>query len=113
VIGEGCSGGAIGLSIADTLAMFSGAIYSVISPESYTSIILNSSDARPELLKKMRFTANDLYNEGLIDEVLSDGTIEYNILQIKKYFAKSLVDLNRLNTKQLLMRRYNRVRNWS
>ena len=112
VTGEGCSGGALGLSVADTLAMFSGATYSVISPESYSAIIFDKSKVQPELLRNMRFTAKDLYSDGLIDDVLKEGTLEYNVSQIKKYFAESLAILNKLEIKQLLARRYNRIRGW-
>lgn len=112
VTGEGCSGGALGLSVADTLAMFSGATYSVISPESYSTIIFDKSKVQPELLRNMRFTAKDLYSDGLIDCVLKEGTLEYNVSQIKKYFAESLAILNKLEIKQLLARRYNRIRGW-
>lgn len=112
VTGEGCSGGALGLSVADTLAMFSGATYSVISPESYSTIFFDKPKVQPELLKNMKFTAKDLYSDGLINDVLKEGTLEYNVSQIKKYFAESLAILNKLEIKQLLARRYNRIRNW-
>ena len=112
VTGEGCSGGALGLSVSDVLAMFSGATYSVISPESYSAIIFNKPEVQPELLANMKFTAKDLYNEGLVDEILKEGTLEYNTLQIERYFAESLVRLSKFDMKQLLDRRYNRIRNW-
>lgn len=112
VTGEGCSGGALGLSVADTLAMFSGATYSVISPESYSAIIFDKPKVQPELLRNMKFTAKDLYSDGLIDDVLKEGTLEYNVSQIKKYFVESLAILNKLEIKQLLARRYNRIRGW-
>lgn len=112
VTGEGCSGGALGLSVADTLAMFSGATYSVISPESYSTIIFDKPKVQPELLRNMKFTAKDLYSDGLINDVLKEGTLEYNVSQIKNYFAESLAILNKLEIKQLLARRYNRIRNW-
>lgn len=112
VVGEGCSGGALGLSISDTLAMFSGATYSVVSPESYSAIIFDESKVRPELLASMKFTAKDLYDEGLIDEILKEGTLEYNITQIEHYFVESLTHLSKLNIEQLLAKRYNRIRNW-
>lgn len=112
VTGEGCSGGALGLSISDALAMFSGATYSVISPESYSSIIFDKPKIQPELLSNMKFTAKDLYDDGLIDSILKDGALDYNTLQIKNYFTKSLAELNKLDMKRLLARRYNRIRNW-
>ena len=92
--------------------MFSGATYSVISPESYSAIIFNKPEVQPELLANMKFTAKDLYNEGLVDEILKEGTLEYNTLQIERYFAESLVRLSKFDMKQLLDRRYNRIRNW-
>ena len=112
VTGEGCSGGALALSVSDAFAMFSGTTYSVISPESYSAIIFDKPRIQPEILANMRLTAKDLYDDGLIDEVLKEGTLEYNTAQIECYFIESLARFNKLDVKQLLTRRYNRIRNW-
>ena len=112
VVGEGCSGGALALSISDALGMFSGAIYSVISPESYMAIMKKQQKNFADVLTKMKLTARDLYEAGLIDAVLKEGELDYNVDQIKKYYKKSLMDLNAMEMKQILKRRYNRIRNW-
>ena len=64
------------------------------------------------VLTKMKLTARDLYEAGLIDAVLKEGELDYNVDQIKKYYKKSLMDLNAMEMKQILKRRYNRIRNW-
>lgn len=112
ITGEACSGGALALSISNYLAMFSESMYSVISPESYSAIISRKAKVQPDLLDGMKYTARDLYNNGLIDEILKEGDLHYNAEQIKRYLTQSLAALNKLNQKQLAARRYNRIRHW-
>lgn len=112
IVGEGCSGGAISLSIADKLAMFDGATYSVISPESYSSILFDEPVVKQELLRNMHFTAQDLYDRKLIDAVLKEDDLDFNVGQIKSYFLEQMKELSQLTVDQLLDKRYNRIRNW-
>ena len=112
VAGEGCSGGALALSISDRIAMFSGSMYAVISPESYASIIYNEYTPNSKILSSMKYLATDLYEEKLIDDVLRQGNIKYNNRQIRNYFLSALTEINSMNTKELLKARYDRIRNW-
>jgi acetyl-CoA carboxylase carboxyl transferase subunit beta len=112
VAGEGCSGGALALSISDRIAMFSGSMYAVISPESYSSIIYNEYTPNSKILSSMKYLATDLYDNKLIDDVLRQGNIKYNNRQIRNYFLSALVDISSINMKELLKARYDRIRNW-
>ncbi|MGD2153258.1 MAG: acetyl-CoA carboxylase carboxyltransferase subunit alpha [Gemmatimonadales bacterium] len=74
VIGEGGSGGALGISIADRIVMLEYAIYSVISPEGCASILWkeNTEEARAKAASALRLTAPDLLELGVIDEVVAE-----------------------------------------
>jgi len=74
VIGEGGSGGALGLSVADRILMLEYAIYSVISPEGCASILWkeNTEEARSKAADALKLTAPDLFNLGVIDEVIEE-----------------------------------------
>jgi acetyl-CoA carboxylase carboxyl transferase subunit alpha len=72
VIGEGGSGGALAIGVADRLLMLQYAIYSVISPEGCASILWKSADKAADAAEAMRITANELEQFGLIDEVLAE-----------------------------------------
>ncbi|MGD2218355.1 MAG: carboxyl transferase domain-containing protein, partial [Gemmatimonadales bacterium] len=74
VIGEGGSGGALGLSVADCIIMLEYAIYSVISPEGCASILWkeNTEEARSKAASALKLTAPDLFELGVIDEVIGE-----------------------------------------
>jgi acetyl-CoA carboxylase carboxyl transferase subunit alpha len=72
VIGEGGSGGALGMGIANRLFMLENAYYSVITPESCAAIIYRDSGKAPDAGRALRLTAPDLLHFGLIDEVIPE-----------------------------------------
>jgi acetyl-CoA carboxylase carboxyl transferase subunit alpha len=72
VIGEGASGGALGIGVADKLIMLENAWYSVISPEGCATILWGDRSKGPEMANKMKLTAPDLKKLGLIDEVIEE-----------------------------------------
>ena len=72
VIGEGGSGGALALGVADRVLMLSYAVYSVISPYGCASILLNDANRSEEMAEKLRMTAPDLLNLGIIDEIIPE-----------------------------------------
>lgn len=72
VIGEGASGGALGLGVGDRILMLENAWYSVISPESCSSILWRSWDYKEEAARALKLTAPDLMELGLIDEILPE-----------------------------------------
>lgn len=72
VIGEGGSGGALAISVANRLLMFENAIYSVISPEGCAAILWQSQDKVKEAAKALKLTAKDLLELGIIDEIIPE-----------------------------------------
>jgi acetyl-CoA carboxylase carboxyl transferase subunit alpha len=115
VIGEGGSGGALAIGVADRLMMLQYSIYSVISPEGCASILWKSADKAEDAAEAMRITANSLNDFGLVDEVLMeplggahrdpDGTADV----IRNALLKHIADLERLPTDQLLAERQRRL----
>src|SRR3546814_5504458 len=72
VIGEGGSGGALAIGVADHIMMLQYSIYSVISPEGCASILFKDAARAPEAAEAMRITANDLYGHKLVDEIVPE-----------------------------------------
>ena len=73
VIGEGGSGGALAMAVADQVWMMENAIYSILYPEGFASILWKDSKKAPEAAKYMKITAADLYERGLIERVIPEG----------------------------------------
>lgn len=104
ITGEGGSGGALALSMGDRLLMLENAVYSIISPEGFSSIIFKDKSKAMESAEIMKMTADDLYKFGIIDEIiyednLSDReilsavstTMERHFREILKHSNKNLV----------------------
>lgn len=72
VIGEGSSGGALALGVGDRILMLENAVYSILSPEGYSSILWKDGTRKKEAAEKMKLTANDLYEFGVIDEIIEE-----------------------------------------
>jgi acetyl-CoA carboxylase carboxyl transferase subunit alpha len=72
IIGEGGSGGALGIAVADRILMMENAIYSVISPEGCAAILWRSRDRAEDAADALKLTASDLADSGVIDEVISE-----------------------------------------
>jgi acetyl-CoA carboxylase carboxyl transferase subunit alpha len=72
IIGEGGSGGAVALAVADKVLMLEHAVYSVISPEGCAAILWRSGEQAPAAAEAMRLTAQDLYELGVIDEIVAE-----------------------------------------
>jgi acetyl-CoA carboxylase carboxyl transferase subunit alpha len=72
IIGEGGSGGALGIAVADRVLMMDNAIYSVISPEGCAAILWRSRDMAAEAAEALKLTAADLADSGIIDEVVKE-----------------------------------------
>ena len=72
VIGEGASGGALGIGVGDRVLMLENAWYSVISPESCSSILWRSWDYKEDAAKALKLTAPDLIEQGIVDEVIPE-----------------------------------------
>jgi len=115
VIGEGGSGGALAIGIADHVMMLQHSVYSVISPEGCASILFKSANRAPEAAEAMRMTATDLYSHKLIDEIVPeplggahrDATTIMNTLKHK--LITNLERLRHTPMPQLLAARYQRL----
>jgi acetyl-CoA carboxylase carboxyl transferase subunit alpha len=115
VIGEGGSGGALAIGIADHVMMLQYSIYSVISPEGCASILFKNAARAPEAAEAMRITADDLYKHKLIDEIVPeplggahrDPAAVMNTL--KQKLTANLERLRHLPMTKLLATRYGRL----
>jgi len=116
VIGEGGSGGALGLGIANRVYMLENAYYSVISPESCAAIIYRDSGRAAEAAKALRLTAVDLQGLGLIDGMIKEPAegahTDHNKAaeSVKETIQKALAELAPLSREALIDDRYNKFR---
>lgn len=117
VISEGGSGGALALAVADEVWMLQNAIYSILSPEGYASILWKDSKRAKEAAKVMRLTAKDLKELGIIEAILPEP-VEYttkNMDQTMKALDTCLLAFletyQAMEKEALVMRRYERFRN--
>lgn len=117
VIGEGGSGGALGLGVGDRVAMFQHSFYSVISPEGCAAILWKTAEHRQLAAEALRLTAPELLRLDLIDEVISEPLggahrdPEAAAASLQKYITDSLGELKRLSLDSLIARRQDRLRN--
>jgi acetyl-CoA carboxylase carboxyl transferase subunit alpha len=116
IIGEGGSGGALGIGIGNRVCILENAYYSVISPEGCAAILWRDRAKAPEAAEALKLTAGDLLKLGIVDEIIKEplggahrdyGACAKNIkAAIKKYLQQLLA----LSKKELLDNRYNRFR---
>ena len=117
VIGEGSSGGALAIGVGDRILMLENAVYSILSPEGYASILWKDSSRAEEAAEKMRLTAKDLLDLGVIDEVLkeSNGNAKTDIEKMSEAIKKRIVALTKelkdLDVNELVEKRYEKFRN--
>ncbi|MEK6644240.1 MAG: acetyl-CoA carboxylase carboxyltransferase subunit alpha [Planctomycetota bacterium] len=116
VIGEGGSGGALGIGVGDRVAIMEHAYYSVISPEGCAAILWKSAEHASTAAKALKFTGRDLMKLKLIDEVIKEplgGAHRDPVTaaaNMEKYIVDTLRDLKRVKIDTLLKRRYTRLR---
>ena len=72
IIGEGSSGGALAIGVGNKILMLENAVYSILSPEGYASILWKDSTRAKEATEKMKLTAKDLYEFKIIDEIIKE-----------------------------------------
>ena len=116
VIGEGGSGGALGIGVGDRVAVLENAYYSVISPEGCAGILWKGAEHAEKAANALRFTSKDLLNFGVVDDVIEEplGGAHRDHLRmsalIKRYLKKTLATLTQLPIDQLIEQRYERFR---
>lgn len=116
VIGEGGSGGALALAVADRMLMQERAIFSVIAPEGAAAILYHDPGRAPELAASLRITARDLERFGMVDGIVrepDDGAAsnpELAIELVERAIVANLDELRRYDVRHLVRRRYERIR---
>jgi acetyl-CoA carboxylase carboxyl transferase subunit alpha len=116
IIGEGGSGGALALGIADRVLMLSNAIYSVISPEGCSSILCKDTGRSDEMADHLKLTAQDLYSMALIDEIIPEPlegahtNLNKTYKIVKEKLQTHFDDLVSRSIVELLEKRYERLR---
>ena len=121
VIGEGASGGALGIGVGDRLIMLENTWFSVISPEGCASILWRDASKAEMAADAMKVTAQDLHEMGICDEIIPEplggAHKDYDLMaqQVKKVIIKELDELMQLETSELIERRitkYDRIGIW-
>jgi len=116
VIGEGGSGGALALGVADRILMLEHAVYSVISPEGCAAILWQNGAKAPEAAEAMKMTAKDLERLGIIDGIIPEplGGAHRDVAKAAESLQKAVIEhlskLDNLTTENLLNRRYDKYR---
>lgn len=116
VIGEGGSGGALGIGIGDTIGMLQHTYYSVISPEGCAGILWKHSKYANLAAKALKFTSKDLHRLGIIDEIIPEplGAAHRDhrsmAATLKSFLVRGFKSLSGMKANELLDRRYNKYR---
>ncbi|MDO5651692.1 MAG: acetyl-CoA carboxylase carboxyltransferase subunit alpha [Moraxella sp.] len=114
VIGEGGSGGALAIGVADKVNMLENSIYSVISPEGCASILWKTAEKAPTASEALKLNAHNLHQLGLIDEVIEEGVGAHAepmpvMNALKTLIKAQLAELSILSCDELLHHRYERL----
>lgn len=116
VIGEGGSGGALGIGVGDKLAMLEFSYYSVISPEGCAAILWRDGSQAADAAEALKLTSKDLYKLGLVDAVIPEPlggahrNVHDTVYNVEKYIVKTLACLKRIKIDNLLENRYKNLR---
>ncbi|NDI97475.1 acetyl-CoA carboxylase carboxyltransferase subunit alpha [Flavobacterium sp. LaA7.5] len=111
IIGEGASGGALGIGVGDRVYMLENTWYSVISPESCSSILWRSWEFKEQAAEALKLTSFDMKKQKLIDDIIPEplGGAHYDrettFKNVEKYIMKAYAELKDLSTAQLLAKR--------
>ena len=117
VLSEGGSGGALALSVGDRLVMLENAVYSILSPEGFASILWKDGSRAKEAAEVMKLTAHDLMDKVILDAVIEEplggaqNDIEAVCERLRAYIHASLEELQKAKMPALLAQRYEKYRN--
>ena len=117
VIGEGGSGGALAISIADKLAMMRYSVYAVISPEGCSAILWNDPSKVETAAQALKITAENLKQQNLIDDVVNEPLIGAHrnkddaYMALKEYFLNSVEELKKLTPQERQEKKYQKIMN--
>lgn len=118
IIGEGGSGGALGIGVGDKVYMLENSIYSVISPEGCASILWRDASKAALAAETMKITAKDCYNLGVIDEIIPEPlggahhSYEEAAEHIRQVLRRDLKELIKIVPAELIKKRYEKIRAW-
>ena len=116
ITGEGCSGGALGLAVANKVMILEHAYYTVISPEGCASILWRDANMAKEAANALKITGKDLLQYGIVDEVIKETTggahydPEAMAKELKKSLLSALDEYKDMTSQQLKDDRYNKFR---
>lgn len=116
IIGEGASGGALGIGLGDRILMLEYAWYSVISPEGCAAILWRDAAKAPDAAEALKVTSQDVMDLGIIDQIIPEPSggahndPETTAASIKIEILKSFEELEKLNTEQLIEQRVKKYR---
>ena len=117
IIGEGSSGGALALGLGNKVLMLENAIYSILSPEGYASILWKDASRAKEAAEKMKLTAKDLKEMNVIDEIIKEPEIEENegfevvSQNLKDEILKAIKKYAKMKPEDIKEERYQKFRN--
>ena len=117
VIGEGGSGGALAISVADKLAMMRYSVYAVISPEGCSAILWNDPSKVETAAQALKITAENLKQQNLIDDVINEPLIgahrnkDEAYMALKEYFLNSVEELKKLTPQKRQEKKYQKIMN--
>lgn len=117
VIGEGSSGGALALGLGNKVLMLENAIYSILSPEGYASILWKDASRAKEAAEKMKLTAKDLKEMNVIDEIIKEPEIEESEAcevvsqNLKNEILKAIKKYAKMKPEDIKEERYQKFRN--
>ena len=118
VIGEGGSGGALGIGVADRVLILENAYYSVISPEGCAAILWKDRAASAKAAEALKITARDLYELGLVDDIIPEplggahNDPAATAQTLKQHLLKQLKQLHKLSSAERLKKRYDKFRSY-
>ena len=116
IIGEGSSGGALAIGVGNKVLMLENAIYSILSPEGYASILWKDSSRCKEAAEKMKLTAEDLYELGVIDKIIKEPEDEEQQLtkiskELRKEIKAVVKEMQDKTGEEIAEQRYQKFRN--
>ena len=117
VIGEGSSGGALALGVGNKVFMLENAIYSILSPEGYASILWKDASKVKEAAEKMKLTAEDLYELKVIDKIIKEPkgdeaeSFEKVARNLRKEISNAIEEMKDMPPEKIVEERYQKFRN--
>ena len=118
VIGEGGSGGALALGIGNEVWMLENAVYSILTPEGYASILWRDNSKAPEAALQMKLEASDLYKMGIIDKIINEKEpvrkrdMKKICTVLEKHISNFLLEYSKKSASDIVDERYQKFRKY-